>query len=107
LMSNRFDYAGYTHSNVCTGGTGYWLSKRAFKEVARNGVQDHWAEDVTVSKIMGTANIYPVMLTGHRPGFSDHWFFKNGFDPKVDMAGISTFHAVRPEDMRAWYAAKA
>jgi hypothetical protein len=104
LMTNRFDYAGYTHSNICTGGTGYWLSRRAYKEIARNGLQDHWAEDVTVGKIMSHANIYPLHLDTHRSGRQDHWFWKDGYDPKVDMDGISTFHAVRPADMRAWHA---
>lgn len=104
LMTSRFDYAGFTHSNVCTGGTGYWLSRRAFTEVARNGAQAHWAEDVTVGKSMGAANIYPIHLDGHRTGKSDHWFWKDGYDPAVDMSGVSTFHAVRPSDMRAWYA---
>lgn len=104
LMSNRFDYAGYCHHSVCTGGTGYWLSQRALKLVAQmGGSPDHWAEDVWISKIMSNGNIYPAHLSGHRTGSANHWFFKDGFDPSIDMSSISTFHAVRPADMRAWY----
>jgi len=98
LMTNRFDYAGYTHSNVCTGGPGYWLSKRAMKEVSRNGIQDHWAEDVTVGKIMNHANIYPVHLPTHCPGFSAHWF-------NIDQlkGGEVCIHAVQPDTMIELY----
>lgn len=98
LMSNRFDYAGYTNANICSGGPGYWLSKRAMKEVARNGIQDHWAEDVTVGKIMSAANIYPVNLPNHRPGFSQHWF-----DIDNIPVGSVCIHALKPETMRELY----
>jgi hypothetical protein len=107
LMTNRFDYGGYTNGKVCTGGTGYWLSKRAFTIIADfANANNHWAEDVTVGKTLFHHGIQPMHLEGHRTGCSDHWFYKNGFDPAVSMSQVSAFHAVRPEDMRAWYAAK-
>lgn len=43
---------------------------------------------------------------GHFTGHQDHWFWKNGFDPTVNMEVVSSFHAVRPSDMRAWYACR-
>lgn len=103
LMSNRFDYAGCLHHAVCTGGPGYWLSKRAMKEVARNGVQDHWAEDVTVGKIMSNANIYGVNLTGHKSGLAQHWFFGDSFNPELLKGDEVTMHALQPNVMRDWY----
>lgn len=104
LMSNRFDYAGCLHHGVCTGGPGYWLSRRAMKEVARNGVQNHWAEDVTVCKIMTNANIYGQHLSGHKSGLSEHWFFGSQFDEKKLSGDEVSIHAVQPEVMREWYA---
>lgn len=104
LMTNRFDYAGFTHSNVCSGGPGYWLSKRAMKHMAtKGGNPDHWAEDVWTGKIMGNSDIYPVMLPGHRPGFSQHWFFGDKFDASKLTGEIVAVHAVQPEVMREWY----
>lgn len=104
LMTTRFDYAGYTHSNVCSGGPGYWLSKRAMKLVATSGNSDHWAEDVWVGKVMSNNNIPAIMLPGHRPGFSAHWFFPNEFDATKLTNDTTTFHAVQPSMMRTWYA---
>ncbi len=103
VMTQRFDYAGYCHGRVCTGGPGYWLSKHAFKAVANNGRPDHWAEDVTVGRLLYAANIYPTNLETHRPGFSDHYFFKNGFDATKLMSHYVSMHAVAPKEMRAWY----
>ncbi len=102
-LSGYWDYAGYLNGRVATGGTGYWLSKRAINIVADNATPSHWAEDVTVSKILFHNNIQPVFLPGHHTGKSDHWFYKDGFDPKVDMSKVSSFHAVRPADMLAWW----
>lgn len=102
LNENRFDYAGYLHGSVCTGGTGYWLSRRAMAAVQDN--PNCWAEDVWVGKCMQIAGIEPVMLTGHRPGYSDHWFHPKGFNPKFLDGMMVTAHAVQPEVMRNWYA---
>ena len=104
-LSYQFDYAGYINGRVCTGGTGYWLSRRAINVMAEKATSNYsWAEDVTVSHFLYHHDIQAVSLPGHKTGRSDHWFFKDGFDPKIDMSGISAFHAVRPADMRAWYA---
>lgn len=104
LMSHKFDYAGYENGRVASGGPGYWLSRRAMKALVANDKPDHWAEDVWTGKVMSYANIPLQMLPGHRPGFSDHWFYPNGFDPARDMTGVVAFHAVQPEVMRDWYA---
>lgn len=103
LMSHRFDYAGCLHHGVCTGGPGYWLSKRAMREVSRNGVQDHWAEDVTVGKIMTNANIYGQNLPGHKSGMSEHWFFGSTFDSSKLRGDEVAMHALQPNVMRDWY----
>lgn len=106
LMSNHIDYAGFLHGNVCSGGTGYFLSARAMREVVRNQFS-HWAEDVSIGMTMDSANIKPVMLEGFCSGLSDHHFFPKGFDP-ARMAGrnVITMHAVFPAEMRAWWAYK-
>jgi hypothetical protein len=103
LMSYKFDYAGYVNGKICAGGVGYWMSRRAMKAVVDNPKPDHWAEDVSIGRILNRADIYPESLIGHCPGFSDHWYFKDGFDPKRDMTGVVTFHAVQPQVMRDWY----
>ena len=103
LLQFRFDYAGFTHSNVCTGGPGYFLSKRAMHVVAHAGKPDFWAEDVWVSKVLGLRNIQPLHLPGHTPGFAAHWIWPNGFDKTKLAPGVVTLHAVQPETMRTWY----
>lgn len=103
-MTGLWDYAGYLNGRVCTGGTGYWLTKRAINVIADHATSNyHWAEDVTVSHFLFQHNIQGVHLEGHRTGRADHWFWKGGFDSSVDMSDVSAFHAVRPSDMRAWY----
>ena len=104
LMSTPFDYAGYLQTNNAAGGVGYWLSRAAMERVQDN--PSMWAEDMWVGCCMLRANIEPVNLEGHRPGFSDHWFWKNGFDPKKLDDNLVTAHAVQPEVMRQWYAYK-
>lgn len=108
-LTGRFDYGGYLNGKIATGGTGYWLSRRAFTTIAEKAsANNHWAEDVTVSKCLFAHNIQGVHLSGHRTGREDHWFWKNGFDPEEPLMGsITSFHAVRPDDMRKWYAAKS
>jgi len=104
ILQARCDYGGYLHGKVATGGTGYWLSKRAMKEIVRNPLGSHWAEDVSVAKIMDAANIQPVHLAGHRSGREDHWFWKEGkFDPTLLDGTETSIHAVQPEVMRQWY----
>lgn len=104
LMAHRPDYGGYLQGRVSTGGTGYWLSRRAFKIIAESATsKNHWAEDVTVGKCLFNHGIQPTHFEGHRIG-REHWFYPNGYDPAVDMTGISSFHAMRPADLRAWYA---
>jgi hypothetical protein len=104
-LSGMWDYAGYPNGRMASGGPGYWLSKEAFKTVAETASSNyHWAEDVTVSNCLFHHNIQLVSLPGHKCGRADHWYFKDGFDPKHDMSDVSTFHAIQPEVMRAWYA---
>jgi hypothetical protein len=106
-LAGQWDYAGYLNGRIATGGTGYWLSKRAFNIIAEHATPNHWAEDVTVGKVLFNHGIQPVHLTGHRTGREDHWFWKDGFDPvSYNLGDISSFHAVKPSDMRAWYAWK-
>lgn len=110
MMENAFDYAGYLHANVCSGGPGYFLSRRAAEIVATYGKNngDVWAEDVWVSRVLARHGISPIMLPNHRPGFSAHFFFGDGkaFDPdKLDDFTV-TMHAVFPEQMRKWHAHK-
>ncbi len=90
------DYGGYNNCNICTGGPGYWLSRRAMEAVA--GAQDitHWAEDCFVGKVMGEHNINPDSLPGHIPGFSNHWV-----DIEALPAEFTVAHAVKPTDMIA------
>lgn len=103
-MEGTWDYAGYLNGRVCTGGTGYWLTRRSVNVIADHATANyHWAEDVTVSHYLFHHNIQGVHLAGHRTGRQDHWFWKDGFDPSVNMDAVSSFHAVRPSDMRAWY----
>jgi hypothetical protein len=108
LMTNRFDYAGYLNGKMCSGGPGYWLSKRAIGIIAEHAsANQHWAEDVTVGKTLFHHNIQPFMLPEHHPGFSDHWIWPDGkFDATKIPADTVTMHAVQPEVMRQWYAAK-
>lgn len=103
VLEHRFDYAGYTHCNVCTGGPGYFLSRRGMRAVVVGGTADHWAEDVWTSKCVTADRINPCHLSGHTPGYAAHWIWPNGFDPKILNNDIVTLHAVQPEVMREWY----
>jgi hypothetical protein len=102
LLTTRFDYAGWCQGLVCSGGTGYFTSKRASRYIATYAPH-HWAEDVTVGQCMDVANIKPVHLPQHRPGFAAHWYFPNGFEPRPELSQVVTAHAVQPEVMRAWH----
>ena len=107
MMENAFDYAGYLHANVCSGGPGYFLSRRAADIVAHQGGSNGevWAEDVWVSRVLARNGISPIMLPNHRPGFSAHFFFGDGhaFDPEKVTEELVTMHAVFPEQMRKLY----
>lgn len=104
MMENAFEYAGYRHANVCSGGPGYFLSRRAFEIVASHGERPRhdYAEDVHVSRVLSEHRIEPIMLPNHRPGFSAHFFFGDGvaFDPARITDEIVTMHAVFPAQMR-------
>jgi hypothetical protein len=104
MMENSFDYAGYLHANVCSGGPGYFLSRRAVEVIAECGTEwrHPYAEDVHVSRVLAEKGILPVMLQNHRPGFSAHFFFGDGlaFDPDKVTEEIVTMHAVFPSQMR-------
>ena len=106
ILQNQFDYAGYLHGGVCSGGPGYLLANHACRIVATQGNNPrHWAEDVHVSETLRNANIQPLMLPGHRPGFSAHFFFGDGvaFDPTKITEDVVTAHAVFPGQMRLWH----
>ena len=92
------DFAGHINGGSCSGGCGYWLSKRAIAEVVKNPIESHWAEDVTVGMIMKAAGITPVDLPMHQPGYTQHWF-----DISKVHSGLTCIHAVKPEDMRELY----
>ena len=98
LMAWRCDYGGFCQGMICSGGPGYWLSKRAMKIVADNADFSHWAEDVTVGKTLSHHRIVHTMLPNHRPGFSAHWFDINNIP-----ANSVCIHALQPEAMRELY----
>lgn len=102
IIRMRPEYGGYLNGNVISGGPGYILSRRAMKYVAEMNPQS-WAEDVSVAAALSNKDFFPTMLEGHRPGFAAHWFFPQGFDPSRLNSKIITMHAVKPNDMRAWY----
>lgn len=111
IMQNRFDYAGYRHADVCSGGPGYLLSSHACRIIATQGrtPQHPYAEDVHTSRVLAAAGIQPLMLPGHRPGFSDHFFFWNAeqkreqFNPALLRDEHVSYHAVFPQAMRDLY----
>jgi hypothetical protein len=88
-----FDYAGYLNGMSASGGPGYWLSRRGAEIVTKFSPRG-WAEDQMVGQALNAANIAPVMLPNHRPGFAGHYF---------DLSNIPSdavcIHAVRPEGM--------
>lgn len=110
MMENSFDYAGYLHANVCSGGPGYFLSRRAIDVIAQHGSawRHPYAEDVHVSRVLAEKGIYPVMLQNHRPGFSAHFFFGDGvsFDESKITDEIVTMHAIFPSQMRQMWRLK-
>lgn len=106
IMENHFDYAGYNHANVASGGPGYLLSKRACELIAAEPNPQHeYAEDVHVARVLAKHGIRPLMLPGHRSGMSAHFFFGNPevFDPTKITDHVVTAHAVFPSQMRAWH----
>lgn len=110
IVSNHFDYAGYLHANVCSGGPGYILSDRACRIIATQGraPQHPYAEDCHVSRVLEKAGIQGLMLPAHRPGFSAHFYFGDQatFDPVLITDDIVSAHAVFPDQMLKWHAYK-
>jgi hypothetical protein len=45
--------------HYCSGGSGYWLSKRAMEIVANAKLDDDWAEDRSIGRILRNAGIKP------------------------------------------------
>lgn len=108
-LTATWDYAGHLNGRVCTGGPGYWLSHQAFSIIADKASPNfHWAEDVTVSHFLFHNNISGVNLEGHKSGRQDHWVWPDGkFNPDAFLLGNTVVaHAVQPNVMREWYAAK-
>ena len=102
IIRMRPEYGGYVHGNTISGGPGYILSRRALKHVAEMPITS-WAEDVCVANALSNKDFFQTMLEGHRPGFSQHWFFGEQFDAGKLNPKIVTMHAVQPHVMRAWY----
>jgi hypothetical protein len=101
IMETKFDYAGFRHSDVCSGGPGYLLSEHACRIISTQGrTPKHWAEDVHVSRVLADAGIQPLMLPGHRSGMSAHFFFPNGFDPSKITDDLVSMHALFPAMMK-------
>jgi hypothetical protein len=106
ILGRPFHYGGYVNSiNRCSGGPGYFLSARAARIVGNSGSPTHWAEDMFVGEVLGRVDIYPVSLSGHIPGFSDHWIWPDGVFDAAKLADkyVVTLHAVQPDVMRAWW----
>lgn len=97
LLANRFEYAGHECAGVCTGGPGYWLSKRAMQIVARYHPK-HWAEDVSVYQALYDAGLRAFNLPDHHAGGPSHWF-----DIDKIPAGAACIHALQPATMRELY----
>jgi hypothetical protein len=104
MMENAFDYAGYLHASVCSGGPGYFLSAHAAQIIATHGEKwrHPYAEDVHVSRVLAEHGIHPVNLPNHTPGFSAHFFFGDGvsFDASRLRDEQVSLHAVFPSQMR-------
>ena len=65
ILQNQFDYAGYLHGDVCSGGPGYLLSHWACKVIATQGNNPvHWAEDVHVANTLKNAGIKATDVVG-------------------------------------------
>ncbi len=64
-----WDYSGgYNQEEsgeFCSGGAGYWLSRKAMKVVANSAVT-HWSEDVFVALALKEKGILPVWNSGYR-----------------------------------------
>lgn len=106
ILQYQPEWGGYMGGTMAmSGGPGYILNRRAMKEVA-NMTPSSWAEDVSVTFALSGKDFWPHLLQGHRPGFADHWFFPQGFDPARLNSKIVTMHAVGPREMRDWYAWK-
>lgn len=107
IMENHFDYAGFRHANVASGGPGYLLSAHACRIIATQGRQPRhpYAEDVHVARVLAANGITPLMLPDHHSGMSAHFFFGDPktFDPTKIPEGLVTAHAIFPDQMRAWH----
>lgn len=110
IMENHFDYAGYRHANVCSGGPGYLLSDHACRLIyTQGGSPRHpYAEDVHVARVLEANGIQPLMLPDHHSGMSAHFYFgdPDSFVPANIHEGCITAHAVFPSQMRKWHAWK-
>ena len=99
IQTQPLDFAGHISGGTCAGGAGYILSRRAIKEVVRNPITVHWAEDCTIGIIMKAARIIPINLPRHRSGIGGgHWC--NITEIPEETVCV---HAVKPEDMIALY----
>ena len=104
-----YDYLGFCtddpacHESVryASGGSGYWLSRKAFTVVANFGPPTDWAEDRWVGKILRSHGIKVQRDARYLPGFWAHFV-------DVDAIGENhsyiTMHACSPEMMDKLFA---
>lgn len=97
----NFDYTGYvTNDPNCpeaeryaSGGSGYWVSKRAMEILASTPVGSEWAEDRWVGKTLRAHGIKPVRDARYLPGFWEHFV---NVDAMGETHSYITAHACNP-----------
>jgi hypothetical protein len=86
----KYDYSGLNNSNFyCSGGPGYWVSRRAMEEILKINREDfakiHQAEDIAVGVALRNAGIIPHWESQYIP----EWTVGR---PQKDNNFISTHH---------------
>lgn len=107
LMASGFeghDYLGYcypSHGNYISGGTGYWLSRKAMEILALSDPEG-WAEDKWVGLTLGKHGIKPTRDARYLPGFALHYV---ELEKVPEDHSYLSFHACTPAMMRQLYLA--
>lgn len=108
LMASGFeghDYVGYcypSHGNYISGGTGYWLSRKAMQIIVNAPQPETWAEDRWVGETLGKSGISPTRDARYLPGFSRHYV---ELEKVPEGHSYVSFHACTPAMMQKLYAA--